>query len=237
MEDEANKIFIAPNKSLFVLFIKLMGQKVNPLGFRIGITQDHRSHWYAKPSDYSSLLMEDNFIRSYVNSKLSEAGISLVKIQRKSDHLQIDIHAERPSIIIGRNNSGLDTFRQDLNNQLSRKFTLRDIQLNIIEVTNPDSHSKLLAEFISQQLESRVPFRRVVRNATQRAQKAGVKGIKIQIAGRLNGAEIARSEWVREGQVPLQTLRANIDYCSHKAHTIYGILGIKVWIYAPNVSS
>jgi small subunit ribosomal protein S3 len=214
-----------------------MGQKVNPLGFRIGITQDHRSHWYAKQSDYSSLLMEDSFIRSYVNRTLGEAGISLVKIQRKSDHLEIDIQAERPGLIIGRNGTGLDTFRQDLNTQLGRKFTPRDIEVNVIEITNPDSHSKLLADFISQQLESRVPFRRVVRNATQRAQKAGVKGIKIQIAGRLNGAEIARSEWVREGQVPLQTLRANIDYCSHKAHTIYGILGIKVWIYAPTTNS
>lgn len=214
-----------------------MGQKVNPLGFRIGITQDHRSHWYAKQSDYSSLLMEDSFIRSYVIQTLGEAGISLVKIQRKSDHLEIDIQAERPGLIIGRNGTGLDTFRQDLNTQLGRKFTPRDIEINVIEVTNPDSHSKLLADFISQQLESRVPFRRVVRNATQRAQKAGVKGIKIQIAGRLNGAEIARSEWVREGQVPLQTLRANIDYCSHKAHTIYGILGIKVWIYAPTTNS
>jgi small subunit ribosomal protein S3 len=214
-----------------------MGQKVNPLGFRIGITQDHRSHWYAKQSDYSSLLMEDSFIRSYVNQTLGEAGISLVKIQRKSDHLEIDIQAERPGLIIGRNGTGLDTFRQDLNTQLGRKFTPRDIEVNVIEITNPDSHSKLLADFISQQLESRVPFRRVVRNATQRAQKAGVKGIKIQIAGRLNGAEIARSEWVREGQVPLQTLRANIDYCSHKAHTIYGILGIKVWIYAPTTNS
>lgn len=218
-------------------FNKLMGQKVNPLGFRIGITQDHRSHWYAKQSDYSSLLMEDSFIRSYVNRTLGEAGISLVKIQRKSDHLEIDIQAERPGLIIGRNGTGLDTFRQDLNTQLGRKFTPRDIEVNVIEITNPDSHSKLLADFISQQLESRVPFRRVVRNATQRAQKAGVKGIKIQIAGRLNGAEIARSEWVREGQVPLQTLRANIDYCSHKAHTIYGILGIKVWIYAPTTNS
>lgn len=218
-------------------FNKLMGQKVNPLGFRIGITQDHRSHWYAKQSDYSSLLMEDSFIRSYINRTLGEAGISLVKIQRKSDHLEIDIQAERPGLIIGRNGTGLDTFRQDLNTQLGRKFTTRDIEINVIEVTNPDSHSKLLADFISQQLESRVPFRRVVRNATQRAQKAGVKGIKIQIAGRLNGAEIARSEWVREGQVPLQTLRANIDYCSHKAHTIYGILGIKVWIYAPTTNS
>lgn len=218
-------------------FKKLMGQKVNPLGFRIGITQDHRSHWYAKQSDYSSLLMEDSFIRSYVIQTLGEAGISLVKIQRKSDHLEIDIQAERPGLIIGRNGTGLDTFRQDLNTQLGRKFTPRDIEINVIEVTNPDSHSKLLADFISQQLESRVPFRRVVRNATQRAQKAGVKGIKIQIAGRLNGAEIARSEWVREGQVPLQTLRANIDYCSHKAHTIYGILGIKVWIYAPTTNS
>nr|YP_010502705.1 ribosomal protein S3 [Eutreptiella eupharyngea]UXD06301.1 ribosomal protein S3 [Eutreptiella eupharyngea] len=218
-------------------FKKLMGQKVNPLGFRIGITQDHRSHWYAKQSDYSSLLMEDSFIRSYVSQTLGEAGISLVKIQRKSDHLEIDIQAERPGLIIGRNGTGLDTFRQDLNTQLGRKFTPRDIEINVIEVTNPDSHSKLLADFISQQLESRVPFRRVVRNATQRAQKAGVKGIKIQIAGRLNGAEIARSEWVREGQVPLQTLRANIDYCSHKAHTIYGILGIKVWIYAPTTNS
>lgn len=218
-------------------FKKLMGQKVNPLGFRIGITQDHRSHWYAKQSDYSSLLMEDSFIRSYISKTLGEAGISLVKIQRKSDHLEIDIQAERPGLIIGRNGTGLDTFRQDLNTQLGRKFTPRDIEINVIEVTNPDSHSKLLADFISQQLESRVPFRRVVRNATQRAQKAGVKGIKIQIAGRLNGAEIARSEWVREGQVPLQTLRANIDYCSHKAHTIYGILGIKVWIYAPTTNS
>ena len=211
-----------------------MGQKVNPTGFRIGVINEQSSNWYAKPKDYSHLVIEDIFIRNFINSELLETGVSVINIGRKADNVKLNVQVARPGIFLSNQNVDLDFICQNLKKELFRRLGVtRNIEVNISEVSNADSNAKLLADFISEQLEKRVPFRRVIRSAIQRAQQAGVKGIKIQLAGRLNGAEIARSEWVREGQVPLQTLSANIDYCSHKARTIYGILGIKVWIYNP----
>lgn len=212
-----------------------MGQKVNPTGFRVGVINAQSSNWYAKPKDYSLLVLEDIFVRNFLNAELVDTGVSLINIERKADAINLNIQVARPGALLSNQNVDLDSICQKLQRELVRRLAVtRNIEINISEVSNADSNAKLLADFISEQLEKRVPFRRVIRSAIQRAQQAGVKGIKIQVAGRLNGAEIARSEWVREGQVPLQTLNANIDYCSHKARTIYGILGIKVWIYNPS---
>nr|YP_010700461.1 ribosomal protein S3 [Strombomonas costata]WCH63600.1 ribosomal protein S3 [Strombomonas costata] len=208
-----------------------MGQKVHPLGFRIGITINHSSFWYSKSRDYLFLVKEDIFIRDYINKALFVAGISNIEIKRKLNFLVINISVVKPSVVMGINESKLFSLRNDLSRLLLKKFGLRNLTINVVELTNPDSDPRILAEFIRQQLEKRVPFRRIMKTAIVKAQKAGVKGIKVQIAGRLNGAEIARTEWVREGQVPLHTLKANIDYCSYKAQTLYGILGIKVWVY------
>ena len=202
-----------------------MGQKVNPLGFRLGVTQDHFSSWYAKPEQYPALVLEDSFLRNSIIKNVGEAGISKILIERKADRVEIEIHAARPMIVLGRKGGGLEELREKLQSQLK---TQRQISITVVEITNPDFEAKLVAEFVSDQLEKRIPFRRAVKQALQRAR---VKGIKIQVSGRLNGAEIARSEWVREGRVPLQTLRSPIDYCTHEAHTIYGILGIKVWVF------
>ena len=205
-----------------------MGQKVNPLGFRIGVTQDHFSSWYAKPDQYKSLIQEDLFLRTYISKNLGKAGISNIVIERKADRVEITIHAARPIIVLGRKGSGLQELRETLQAKLKIE---RQIAITVVEITNPNFEAKLVAEFVSQQLETRIPFRRAVKKALQLAKRAGVEGIKIQVSGRLNGAEMARSEWVREGRVPLQTLRFPIDYCSYEAHTRYGILGIKVWIF------
>lgn len=205
-----------------------MGQKIHPLGFRIGITQSHRSSWFTKMQNYPELLQEDHLIRRYINQQLNKASISLIYIERKVDQIEIYIHTARPGIILGRTGTGIDILRHNLEKYIK---TQQKIRINILEITEPDTHSILIAEFIGQQLEKRVAFRRAVRQGIQRAQKANVKGIKVQVSGRLNGAEIARKEWTREGRVPLQTLRADIDYAYSTAQTIYGILGIKVWIF------
>nr|QUE28265.1 ribosomal protein S3 [Pseudoerythrocladia kornmannii] len=205
-----------------------MGQKTHPLGFRIGITQNHRSAWYATSEQYPEFLQEDHLIRSYIEQKLNTAGLSRIQIYRKVEQLEIEIHALRPGVVVGRLGVGIEVLRTELEQLLSKN---KRIRLNIIEVTNPDTEAALLCEFITQQLEKRVAYRRAVRQVIQKAQKANVKGIKIQVSGRLNGAEIARSEWVREGRVPLQTLRADIDYSYKTAQTTYGILGVKVWLF------
>nr|ANA56983.1 ribosomal protein S3 [Pyramimonas parkeae] len=205
-----------------------MGQKVHPIGFRIGVTQDHSSHWFAKPNQYASLLQEDLMIRSYLKEKCIEAGISNIQLYRKADRIEIELHAARPVVILGRKGTGLDSLRQGLQTKLNQT---RQFAIQVVEIREPDIEAQLVAEFISSQLEKRIPFRRAMKQGLLRAKRAGVEGMKIQVSGRLNGAEIARSEWVREGRVPLQTLRADIDYCHHEANTIYGILGIKVWVF------
>ena len=205
-----------------------MGQKVHPLGFRLRITQDHRSSWYASSKNYPETLAEDYAIRNYIKLNLSSAGISKVEIHRKSDQVELEIHTSRPGIIVGRSGSGIDTIKEDLGKIINKK---NQVRVNVTELKNMDADAYLIAEFIAQQLEKRVAFRRATRQAIQKAQRANVQGIKVQVSGRLNGAEIARSEWVREGRVPLQTLRADIDYATKEADTTYGKLGVKVWVF------
>ena len=205
-----------------------MGQKTHPLGFRIGITQSHKSSWYSKMNRYPIFLQEDYEIRSYITKKFHNASIALVYISRKVDQIEIDIHTARPGIVLGKMGVGIENLRKNLYKKLKNS---KQIRINVIEIAEPDTEANLIAEFITQQLEKRIAFRRAVRQGVQRAQKSKVQGIKVQVSGRLNGAEIARNEWIREGRVPLQTLRANIDYSYKIAQTIYGILGVKVWLF------
>jgi small subunit ribosomal protein S3 len=207
-----------------------MGQKIHPVGFRLGITQEHRSRWYADTRKYSEVLQEDYIIRQHIekDATLATAGISKVRIERKADQIELEIHTARPGVVVGRQGSGIEVIRQAL---LKKLGTDRQVRINVIEIAKVDADAALIAEFIAQQLSRRVSFRRVVRQAIQRAQRAEVKGIKIQVGGRLNGAEIARTEQAREGSVPLHTLRADIDYASKTADTTYGIIGVKVWVF------
>lgn len=215
-----------------------MGQKIHPRGFRLGITKDHRSRWYADRKKYPELLQEDRKIREYVQNTLNRnpnqgknqtyAGISDVRIERKADQIDLEIHTARPGVVVGRGGSGIEALRAGLQQFLGGN---RQIRVNVVEVSRVDADAGLIAEYIAQQLERRVSFRRVVRQAIQRAVKAEVQGIKVQVSGRLNGAEIARTESIMEGSVPLHTLRADIDYAYRTALTIYGILGIKVWVF------
>jgi small subunit ribosomal protein S3 len=205
-----------------------MGQKIHPIGFRLGITKEHKSRWYADAKRYPDLLQEDRHIRQYVTKNLSNAGIADIHIERKADQIDLAIHTARPGVVVGRGGTGIEQLRLGLQEALGGN---RQLRINVIEVARVDADATLIAEYIAQQLERRVSFRRVVRQAIQRAQRADVKGIKVQISGRLNGAEIARTEWIREGRVPLHTLRADIDYAYRTAQTIYGILGVKVWVF------
>jgi small subunit ribosomal protein S3 len=205
-----------------------MGQKIHPTGFRLGITKEHLSCWYADTKRYPELVQEDRKIREYIEKNLSNAGLSQIRIERKADQVDLAIHTARPGVVVGRGGTGIEALRLGLQKMLGGQ---RQIRINVIEVARVDADAVLIAEYIAQQLEKRVSFRRVVRQAIQRAQRAEVKGIKIQISGRLNGAEIARTEWIREGRVPLHTLRADIDYAYRTAKTIYGILGVKVWVF------
>jgi small subunit ribosomal protein S3 len=206
-----------------------VGQKIHPIGFRLGITQEHRSRWYADAKRYPELLQEDHKIRQFVERTLSNAGIAAVRIERKADQIDLEIHTARPGVVVGRGGAGIEQLRAGLVQELGSGS--RQIRINVVEVQRVDADAGLIAEYIAQQLERRVSFRRVVRQAIQRAQRAEVQGIKVQVSGRLNGAEIARTEWTREGRVPLHTLRADIDYAYRTAKTIYGILGVKVWIF------
>jgi small subunit ribosomal protein S3 len=209
-----------------------VGQKIHPTGFRLGVIQEHRSRWYADPERYPELLQEDHEIRKYVEKNLSNAGLADVRIERKADQIDLEVRTARPGVVVGRGGSGIESLRTGLQKQLSSG---RSIRVNVVEVARVDAEAALIAEYIAQQLERRVSFRRVVRQAIQRAQRAGIEGIKIQVSGRLNGAEIARTEWTREGRVPLHTLRADIDFSYKTAQTVYGILGIKVWVFKGEV--
>ncbi len=213
-----------------------MGQKIHPTGFRLGVIKEHRSRWFADPARYPALLQEDDRIRAYISKQLSSAGLADIQIERKADQIDLEVRAARPGVVVGRGGSGLEALRQGLQKELGLQGgTERTIRINVVEVTRPDAEAALLAENIAQQLERRIAFRRIVRQVIQRAQRAGVQGIKIQIAGRLNGAEIARTEWTREGRIPLHTLRADIDYAEHLAHTTFGIIGVKVWVFKGEV--
>lgn len=206
-----------------------MGQKIHPVGFRLGITQDHRSRWFAGSERYPELLKEDYKIRQYINKNLNSAGISEVRVERKADQIDLEVRTARPGVVVGRGGAGIESLRAGLQGVLGDSD--RQIRINVVEVARVDADAGLIADYVGQQLERRVSFRRVVRQAIQRAQRAGVQGIKIQVSGRLNGAEIARTEYTREGKVPLHTLRADIDYAYRTAQTIYGVLGIKVWVF------
>lgn len=212
-----------------------MGQKIHPVGFRLGITQEHKSRWFADPDRYPKLLQEDYTIRNFIEKNpqklksLESPGISQIRIERKADQIDLEVHTARPGVVVGRGGQGIEELRVGLQKALGDSE--RQIRINVVEVTRVDADASLISEYVAQQLERRVSFRRVVRQAIQRAQRAGVEGIKIQVSGRLNGAEIARTEYTREGKVPLHTLRADIDFAYKTAQTIYGILGIKTWVF------
>ena len=207
-----------------------MGQKTHPLGFRLGIIQEHRSSWYSKLNQYSSLLEEDDKIRTYLNKLTKQVSISNVFINRNGlkDQIELNIETGRPGTLVGDKGSGIQTLLEKIKKILPDN---RQVIINIIEVEKVNLNASLIGDLVVKQLEDRVAFRRAIREAMQCAQEDQVSGIKIQVSGRLNGAEIARSEWIREGRVPLQTLRANIDYITKEANTIYGVLGIKVWLF------
>src|SRR6187401_3517534 len=213
-----------------------MGQKVNPYGFRLGITTDHVSRWFSdstKPGQrYADYVAEDIRIRKLLQTNLDRAGVSNIEIERTRDRVRVDIHTARPGIVIGRRGAEAERIRSDL-----EKLTAKQIQLNILEVKNPEQDAQLVAQGIAEQLSARVAFRRAMRKGLQGAQRAGAKGVRIQVSGRLGGAEMSRSEFYREGRVPLHTLRANIDYGFYEARTTFGRIGVKVWIYKGDVTA
>jgi small subunit ribosomal protein S3 len=213
-----------------------MGQKTHPLGFRLGITQEHKSTWYANFNQYANVLQEDDKIRTYIKTIAKTNSISNVKINRNglNDQIQLNIETGKPGILVGDLGSGLETVLTNVKKKLPSD---RQLTINVLEVDKVDLNASLLADLVAEQLEKRIAFRRAIREALQRAQKQNVNGIKIQVSGRLNGAEMARSEWIREGRVPLQTLRADIDYATQEANTIYGVLGIKVWLFKSEILS
>jgi small subunit ribosomal protein S3 len=211
-----------------------VGQKTHPLGFRLGITQEHRSTWYANFNQYANLLKEDDKIRTYLGKLTKTASISNIQINRNglSDQIQLNIETGRPGALVGENGLGIETLLKNIKTFLPDN---RQLTINIIEVEKVNLNASLIADLVVKQLEERIAFRRAIREAMQSAHEDNVSGIKIQVSGRLNGAEIARSEWIREGRVPLQTLRADIDYSAKEANTIYGVLGIKVWLFKSEI--
>ena len=207
-----------------------MGQKVNPHGLRIGIIKDWDTKWYASSKDFSSFLVEDVKLRKYIKNKLYIAGIARIEIERAANKIKINIHTGKPGIVIGKQGAGIEALRAEL-----EKMTGKSVLLNITEIKNPDLVAQLVAENIAAQLEKRVSFRRAMKQAMSRTMKAGAKGIKTMVSGRLGGAEIARTEHYADGTIPLQTLRADIDYGFAEANTTYGKIGVKVWIYKGEV--
>lgn len=207
-----------------------MGQKINPHGFRLGVSTDHKSRWYADKL-YSSYVGEDVKIRKMLTKGMDRAGISRVEIERTRDRVRVDIHTARPGIVIGRRGAEADRIRGDL-----EKLTGKQVQLNILEVKQPEMDAQLVAQGVAEQLSGRVQFRRAMRKAMQTTMRSGAKGIRIQCSGRLGGAEMSRSEFYREGRVPLHTLRADVDYGFYEAKTTFGRIGVKVWIYKGEVA-
>ena len=202
-----------------------MGQKVHPIGMRVGIIRDWDAKWYAE-KEYAEFLHEDLRIRKFIATKLADAAVSTIEIERSANRVNISINTAKPGMVIGKGGSEVENLRKELN-----KLTGKRVHINIVEIKKPDLDAKLVGEGIARQLENRVAFRRAQKQAIQRAMRAGAKGIKTQVSGRLNGADIARSEGYSEGTVPLHTLRADIDYAWEEADTTYGKLGVKVWIY------
>jgi small subunit ribosomal protein S3 len=206
-----------------------LGQKVHPYGFRLGVNKTWLSKWYSD-KDYSKNLHEDLQIRNYIKNSLKFAGVSSVEIERAVNRVKVNIYTARPGVIIGKKGQGIDSLKKDV-----QKITSNEVVLNIVEVKRPETNAQLVAENVTLQLEKRVAFRRAMKRALFNAKKFGAKGIKIKCSGRLGGAEIARSEWYVEGSVPLHTLRADIDYGFAEAKTVYGIIGLKVWVYKGDI--
>tara|TARA_Y100001970_G_scaffold291156_1_gene427281 strand:+ start:299 stop:976 length:678 start_codon:yes stop_codon:yes gene_type:complete len=209
-----------------------VGQKVNPIGLRVGINREWDSVWYAKKQNYGKLLIEDYKIREYIKKNIVNSGVSQVKIERTNKKCIISIHTSRPGFVIGKKGSDIDKIKKNLS-----KISSTEVSLNIKEIKKPELNAYLVAENIAQQLVKRIAYRRAMKRAMQSALRLGAKGIRVCISGRLGGNEIARSEWSREGSVPLHTLRADVDYAEAEALTTYGIIGVKVWIYKGNVLS
>ena len=207
-----------------------MGQKVNPHGIRVGVIKDWDSRWFAKDDAFGDILVEDYNLRKFLKNSLQLAGVPRIEIERDATKVRIHIHCAKPGMVIGKGGSNVDALRAQLN-----KLTGKQVHINIIEIKRPDLDAHLVGEGIARQLEQRVAFRRAQKQAIQRAMRAGAKGIKTQVSGRLNGADIARAEGYSEGTVPLHTLRADIDYAWEEADTTYGKLGVKVWIYRGEV--
>ncbi|MBZ2190454.1 MAG: 30S ribosomal protein S3 [Alcanivorax sp.] len=203
-----------------------MGQKVHPVGIRLGIVKEHNSLWYASPKHYADYLVTDLKVRDYLYKRLKNASVSKIKIERPSENVRITISTARPGIVIGKKGEDVERLRKEVAQQMGVP-----VHINIEEVRKPDLDARLVGDNVAGQLERRVMFRRAMKRAVQNAMKAGAEGIRIQVSGRLGGAEIARTEWYREGRVPLHTLRADIDYASVRAETTYGTIGIKVWIF------
>ncbi|MCS5588031.1 MAG: 30S ribosomal protein S3 [Porticoccaceae bacterium] len=203
-----------------------MGQKVHPTGIRLGIVKKHASTWYAGNKDYADKLHQDLTVREYIQKRLGHASVSRIEIERPSDSARITIHTARPGIVIGKKGEDVEKLRNEVSKQMGCP-----VHINIEEIRKPDLDASLVAQNVAQQLERRVMFRRAMKRAVQNAMRGGAQGVKIQVGGRLNGAEIARSEWYREGRVPLHTLRADIDYAAAEGNTTYGIIGVKVWIF------
>lgn len=207
-----------------------MGQKVNPHGLRVGIIKDWDAKWYANDKDFADLLIEDNKIREFIKKKYYVAGVSRIAIERTANRVKINIHTAKPGIVIGKGGAGVEELKREI-----EAMTKKSIIINIVEVKNPETDAQLVAESIAAQLEKRISFRRAMKQAIQRSMKFGIKGIKTSCSGRLGGAEIARSEGYHEGTIPLQTLRADIDYGFAEAYTTYGKIGVKVWVYKGEV--
>ena len=203
-----------------------MGQKVHPNGMRLGIVKDFNAKWYAEKGEYAKFLLQDLKVREYLENKLKNAAVSEITIERPAQNINVVVHTARPGIVIGKKGEDIDRMRKAI-----AAMTGLPTQISVEEVRKPEVNSRLVADGICQQLEKRVMFRRAMKRAVQSAMRAGAQGVKVMISGRLNGAEIARSEWYREGRVPLHTLRADIDYATSEALTTYGIIGVKVWIF------
>ncbi len=207
-----------------------MGQKVHPTGIRLGIIKDWSSRWYASSKDYPVFLHQDLQVRDFLKKKLAHASVSRIQINRPANNAHITVHTARPGIVIGKKGEDIDKLRKQVSVMMGIP-----VQINVEEIRKPEFDAQLVAESVAQQLEKRIMYRRAMKRAVTNTMRLGAEGIKINVAGRLNGAEIARSEWYREGRVPLHTLRADIDYGFAEAHTTYGIIGIKVWIFKGEV--
>ena len=207
-----------------------MGQKINPTGLRVGVIKDWESRWYAKNADFGDMLVEDYNLREWLLTKLAPAGVPKIEIERDANRVRINIHCAKPGMVIGRGGSEIDKLKAECEKKLGK-----DVSLNIVEIKSPDLNAQLVAESIASQLERRISFRRALKQAIGRTMKLGAKGIKTQVSGRLGGADIARTEHYHEGTIPLQTIRADIDYGFAEAKTPYGRVGVKVWIYRGEV--